>query len=310
MSKRRWISMAAGIFVIAVILAATLLGCGGGDNKNDLEITSDNSQMHQPNEQDVEEARVASQGSSGYLTANLDSGQSGNAFTLPQLQLMVIKTALMKMETAEGDYAKIREDAVAVASSVGGYVESESASRGGEGLTYATLTLRIPSESFDKVVSEVSAMGKVISTQVSTNDVSGEYVDLEGRLRHLQAEESFYMTLIDQARTIQEMITIRGHLDSIQLQREQAQGRINFLNQQIGYSTLTLSVDETSNKEEDKGFLHSMGEAFKSFGRGMGKLAVGFFYALPYLAILAILAGAAWLIVRRTRRGKPTSGEL
>ncbi len=57
---------------------------------------------------------------------------------------------------------------------------------------------------------------------------------MESRLRHLQAEESFYMSLIAKAQTIQEMITIREHLDSIQLEKEKAQGRKNFLDHRSG----------------------------------------------------------------------------
>jgi hypothetical protein len=221
----------------------------------------------------------------------------------------VIKTALMEMEAEKGDYVRIKQDAVAIASAAGGYVEGESASRDDEGLTYATLTLRIPADRFDEVAVEVSALGEVVSNQVSTNDVSAEYVDLESRLRHLQAEESFYLSLIGKAQTIQEMITIREHLDSIQLEKEQVQGRMNFLDQQAGFSTLTLSVDEIApDEEEGESFWDSVGDAFKSFGRGMAKLAVGLFYALPYLVILAVIIAVVWIVVRRSRNER-TPGE-
>jgi hypothetical protein len=149
----------------------------------------------------------------------------------------------------------------------------------------------------------------VKATRVSTEDVSAEYVDLESRLRHLQAEEEFYLSLIGKAQTIQEMITIREHLDGIQLEKEQVQGRMNFLDQQIGFSTLTLSLDEVAPDEDGEGFWNSVGDAFKSFGRGLKKLALGFFYALPYLLILAVIGVAVWLLVRRLRRKGKTGDQ-
>ncbi len=316
MAKKRWIGVVTAVFILLVLLAAVVLGCGE-ENEADLYQAMDESRGGETGS----DTTMWEKGAEESLPAEIGDAQDAYAegepsgitpspisSTLPQLQLMVIKTALMEMETGKGDYARIREDAVAITSAAAGYVEGESSSRDDEGLTYATLTLRIPADKFDEVLTEVSSLGEVVSTQVSTNDVSAEYVDLESRLRHLQAEESFYLSLIGQATTIQEMITIREHLDSIQLEKEQVQGRMNFLDQQVGFSTLTLSVDEVAPDEDKEGFWDSVGDAFKSFGRGLKKLGVGFFYALPYLVILAVIALVIWLLVRRYRR-KGTPGE-
>ncbi len=316
MTRKRWISVTAALVTLTVAVAAAVLGCGGDDEANLLEV-SDESERRGV---DLDKAAPKSEQWQAFPEETNDSmtssmgGEAGMAPTspgsptLPQRQLKVIKTALMEMDVAKGDYANIREDAVAIAYAAGGYVEGESARRDDEGLTYATITLRIPSDKFDEVVSGVSELGEVVSTQVSTNDVSAEYVDLESRLRHLQAEETFYLSLISKAQTIQEMITIREHLDSIQLEKEQVQGRMNFLDQQVGFSTLTLSVDENAPDEDKEGFWNTVGDAFKSFGRGMKKLAVGFFYALPYFVVLAAIAVVVWLLARRHRR-KAAPGE-
>jgi hypothetical protein len=312
MTKKRWIGAAVAITLLLVFAAAMALGCGAeSEQSSDLARDENYWQNGEMDKAGLEESPMgetmgmseSAAGESGAVSSPPVSS------TLPQLQLMVIKTALMEMDTDKGGYAKIREDALAIASAAGGYVEGESASRDDEGFTYATLTFRIPSEKFDEVVSDVADLGEVISTQVSTNDVSAEYVDLESRLRHLQAEESFYLSLIGEAQTIQEMITIREHLSSIQLEKEQVQGRMNFLDQQVGYSTLTLSVDETAPEEDGEGFWNSVGDAFKSFGRGLKKLVLGFFYALPYLVILAVIGVIVWLLVRRSRKSKSPSKE-
>jgi len=304
MTQRRWIGVATVLVLLLVFSVAMVLGCG---EEQGSRVESDEALWYEA-EMDragVEESPTAE---TKDMLSESAAGESGalssppNSSTLPQLQLMVIKTALMEMDTEKGGYARIREDALAIASAAGGYVEGESASRDDEGLTYATLTLRIPSEKFDEVVSDVADLGEVVSTQVSTNDVSAEYVDMESRLRHLQAEEAFYLSLIAKAQTVQEMITIQEHLDAIQLEKEQVQGRMNFLDQQVGYSTLTLSVDETGPEDEGEGFWASVGDAFRSFGRGMGQLAVGFFYALPYLLIAAAIAIVIWLLMRRSRK--------
>jgi hypothetical protein len=314
MTKKRWIGIGAAFFVITVFVASFAIGCGGkGDESRsgDYWVYEDGStgvsdQIKTSGDEDTQLSLEERAGASDYGTMESGVAAPVDSSTLPQLQLKVIKTALMKMEADKGGYAGIREDAVAIAIAAGGYVEGESSSRGDEGLTYATITLRVPADRFDGVVTEVSSLGDVVSTQVSTQDVSAEYVDLESRLKHLQAEEAFYLSLIAKAQTIQEMITIQEHLNSIQLEKEQIQGRMNFLDQQIGFSTLTLSVDETSPGDDEGGFWGSVSEAFKSFGRGLKALAVGFFYALPYLLILALLALVGWILVRRYRKRNDT----
>lgn len=305
MRRKRWIGIAVVLMLLAVFAAAMILGCGGegglgpgvdGDESAWKQAGTENESLEWNSGTEMREAQDE------YAAGEGGISPSPSPSTLPQIQSKIIKAALVKMETGRGGYAEIREDALAIALAAGGYVESESSSRNDEGLTYATLTLRIPADKFDEAVAEVAELAEVISNQVSTNDVSAEYVDMESRLRHLQAEEAFYLSLIDEAQTIQEMITIREHLNSIQLEKEQVQGRMNFIDQQAGYSTLTLSVDETEADDEGEGFWNSVGDAFKSFGRGMKGLAIGLFYALPYLVILAAIGLLIWLLLRRSRK--------
>jgi len=302
MTKRRWIAVIGAIVALSVVIAAFALGCGSGEGQGELWPAA--SEQEKDGVSGGEEPLSLREESADVAYAEPGTGELvADTTVLPQLQLKVIKTALVEMEAGKGDYVKIREDAVAVAKAAGGYVQDESSSRDDEGLTYATLTLRIPADKFDEVMSEVSSLGDVKATRVSTEDVSAEYVDLESRLRHLQAEEEFYLSLIGKAQTIQEMITIREHLDGIQLEKEQVQGRMSFLDQQAGFSTLTLSLDEVAPDSDDEGgFWDSVGDAFLSFGRGLKQLALGFFYALPYLLILLVIAVAVWLLVRRFSR--------
>jgi len=232
---------------------------------------------------------------------NTSPADKSAASTLPEIQAKVIKNGQVKMETERGGYAKIRQDAAALVSASGGYIQDEHSSRDDQGLVHASLTLRVPAEAFDRTMTEISALGEIISSQVNTSDVSSEYVDLEARLRHLQAEEAFYLSLIGQAKTVQEMVTIREHLSSTQLEKEQVQGRMDFLDRQVAYSTLTVSVDEVGPGEEG-GFWNSVGRAFRAFARGMRALALALFYALPWLVLVALVALLACYLVRGRKK--------
>lgn len=307
---RIWKIAAPAFAILALCVGAAVAGCG----EESLEVVRNGDTGF------ADEKTAAREGSlfdsAGYETIDQREGGTGETVplsssvgsTLPELQLKVIKNAMVKMEADKGGYADVREDAVALASGAGGYVQSESSGRDDDGLAHATLTLRIPAAKFDEVMDGISSLGEVVSTQVSTSDVSAEYVDLESRLRHLQAEEAFYLSLIGEAKSVQEMISIREHLSSVQLEKEQVQGRINFLDQQVEFSTLTLSVDEVG-EEDGEGFWNAVARAFKTFGRGLRALALAFFYALPYLVLLLVIAGIVYYLVRRVRRGSRSPRE-
>jgi hypothetical protein len=191
--------------------------------------------------------------------------------------------------------------------SSGGDIQSENTSQQNEAVR-GTFLLRVPFDRFDQVFSDLSGLGKVLTVEVASQDVTQEYVDLEGRIRHLEAQEQFYLDLIAQAKTIQEMISIREQLDQVQLDKEQALGRKNYLDNQTSYSLITLSLAEKSDaRPSGSGFWDRISDAFESFGRACRELLVGLAYALPYLAILAVLVLVGWLLVRRRR--KRGSGE-
>lgn len=301
MKARRAAVMVPILFIVAA--GAFIVGCGEESGREATEPQAVPG-VEQREEGVTRTGTVNSADAEGQGYADLKqvSPSTSSSGGLPELRSKVIKNALVKLETEKGDYARIRQEAVALASSAGGYLESEDSSRDDDGFTYATLTLRVPADRFDEVMEAASSLGELVSSKITTSDVSGEYVDLESRLRHLQAEESFYLSLINQAKTVQEMISIREHLSSVQLEKEQVQGRMDFLDRQVAYSTLTLSVSEKGPREEE-GFWSAVRKALRSFGKGMRALAIGLFYILPYLALIALVIAAVWWFTVRRKRG-------
>ncbi len=303
MARLVWQKMVVcAVVSVAASAAASLAGCGGSGESLREEggvATADEGTRSQDTLA-VEAGSGVGESAEESAGREVTAASRARASSLPEMRSKVIKNALMKMETSRGGYAALREDAIAAASGAGGYLQDESSGRDDEGLTHATLTLRVPADRFEGVMEEVSGLGEVTSSRVTTSDVSGEYVDLESRLRHLQAEEAFYLSLIGKAASVQEMISIREHLSAVQLEKEQ--GRMDYLDRQVEFSAITLSVDEIGEKGAE-GFWGAVGGAFRSFARGMRGLALGFFYALPYLLVLLVLGVAAMLVVRRCRRG-------
>ncbi len=219
---------------------------------------------------------------------------------LPDIGLMVIKTGSVQLEVDRDAYREVRDKIRDAAISSGGYLQGESSAADASGLVHGTITVRVPAEQFDAVFSAISGFGCAGTTTVKTADITQEYVDLESRLRHLQAEEAFYLALIDKAATVSDMISISDRLADIQQQKETALGRQRYLDDQVAYATITTTVSESAGPAT-RGFWSSVSSAFRSFGKAGKYLGLGFLYALPYLLVAGAAGFVLWFLRKKKR---------
>jgi hypothetical protein len=101
-----------------------------------------------------------------------------------------------RMIIYNGEIALVVEDTVAsqekittLASEWGGYISNASSYAYEGGLMRITLTVRVPAEKFNEAMAALRAMALEISSEtIGSQDVTQEYVDLESRLKALEAK--------------------------------------------------------------------------------------------------------------------------
>ena len=107
----------------------------------------------------------------------------------------------------------------------------------------ASLSIRVPSRSFQEAIRQIRALdGEVQSSNVSGQDVTDQFVDLQARLTAKQAEEARYNALLVRANTIDEILKIDSALSNVRTQVEQLTGQINSIKSRTDYSTISMSV--------------------------------------------------------------------
>ena len=151
----------------------------------------------------------------------------------------IIRNASLILIVADPDQAiaRIRQIVAAVS---GAYI-SNSDIRDPESGLPTTLTLRIPSERFDAVITEAKSLAaEVLRDTVNSRDVTEEYADIDSQLRNLKATEEQYLLILTQADDVEDVLAVQDRLRSVRGEIELLQGRINLLDNQIGLSTLTI----------------------------------------------------------------------
>ncbi|MEZ4453228.1 MAG: DUF4349 domain-containing protein [Nannocystaceae bacterium] len=145
----------------------------------------------------------------------------------------IIYTAEMALSVFNLEDAMQRVEQIALAA--GGYVQSMSA---------GYYVVRIPAANLRSVMNGVGGLGLVTSRSLQARDVTEEYVDLNTRIRVLRETQLQLIDLLKKAKTVEEALHVRQALDQVTMELEQALGRLRMLESLIGFSTLTVRLEE------------------------------------------------------------------
>ncbi len=104
------------------------------------------------------------------------------------------------------------------------------------------LTIKVPKAHFDALIDSISTYAEVLDYEnVSTQDVTEEYLDIETRLAtKLQVKERYETILKKKAKTVEDIIYAEDKLGYIQEEIEAAQGRLKYLSNRVDFSTIQV----------------------------------------------------------------------
>ena len=203
----------------------------------------------------------------------------------------IVRTGEISVEVSNVAAAVGRVRALAL--ELGGYVgSSESGSQGQS----ATLTLRIPADRFEDALAGIHKLdGDVLNEATREEDVTTAVVDLEARLKNLQASEVQYRALLTQAVKIEDILSVQTRLDDVRGQIEQLQAQDKELTGLADLATLTVTLvpgavqQATGNWDPGKTVTDAYA-ALVGFGQNIANGVIWFaIVVLPALIGLAIL---------------------
>ena len=159
----------------------------------------------------------------------------------------IIRDGRLDLRVEPDSFGSGAEQVRVIAADLGGYVASgETHIEELDDATYAVgwYTMRIPSDRFDEAVGRVEQLGERVSASLSSQDVTEEYVDLEGRLNYWRQQEGFYSALLDEVTEVSELIALQKQMREVLLTIEQIEGRKRYLDSRTDFATLTVGLTE------------------------------------------------------------------
>lgn len=159
--------------------------------------------------------------------------------------------------------------------------------------------IRVKAEKFDSLVTMITrGIGRFEKKEITRNDVTEDYLDLELRLRIKREAETRYMKLLERAKTVTDVLAIEKQAEELRVEIESLQGKFNYLKDRIAFSTLRVGYYQHISGHS--GFLSKTGKAFKGGAEYFVQFLIGLIYLWPFL--LLVLGGTGIRVLRKRKK--------
>lgn len=194
----------------------------------------------------------------------------------------------------------------------GGYIVESSTYKEDDEHLNGNMTIRIPEEHFQDFLNETEkVVAETISREVTGQDVTEQYVDLEARLTSKQTVEERLLEFMKDAKKTEDLLKISSDLATVQEEIEHLVGKMKYLENQTAYSTINLAMSEimVSIPGIDSKKLNTWDKTKKQLATSMNYiLAAGSGFIvflignLPIFIILAMISMVGYLLIKKRKK--------
>ena len=260
------------IAILSVVLGMAAIACGSGDAENARWSDADVAILSDPERAEFSVTETLTPGAPGQPGALGPPGapapapqmaaaptpipaaamaarparkmlsEVGNASGQPQAQLVTDRRIIIRevdMDLVVEDIQAVIDRVADIAADAGGWVVDSSRyslHRGG-------ISIRVPAELIESTIDELRRVARKVQVeQITSRDVTDEYVDLGARLRNEQVAEEALLALLERADSVEAALNVRRDLRTVQGEIERISGRIKFLEETSAFSLIRVTL--------------------------------------------------------------------
>ncbi len=244
-------------------------------------------------------------GGGGGGAAGGGKGASGVPAMQPR-KLVCTADLQLRVDSAENALKR----AEAIAREFGGFIGSTSLSGRPDGSQTGNVTIRVPVDRFEDALAKLRELGKALQVETKVQDVTGQFVDLEARLRNRKREEQEVLRLYGRGGHLEDIIKVEERLAEVRESIEQLEGQMRLMRSQTDLSTIDIRLSERGEAAVPQPERYSLRYEVRSAAR----VAVDLVRNLITCAIYVVIVGwvfwvplllVIWLVWRRRRRLPP-----
>ncbi len=217
----------------------------------------------------------------------------------------VIKNAYLEIEIEKGKFQETMFELTNLAEQNGGFVtDSQSYSDSEGNLTSGYITLRVPSNKFNSALDKIKEIGTIRDISTSGQDITQEYVDLESRLRNYEAQEKILLELMEKSTKVSDSIEVQKELSNVQGEIEVIKGRMNYLDDMVSFSTISVNFHEPDPLKTATGwgFVEALKKGLRGAVTAFNWIVMVLIATIPLWIILGIAGLIVWQIIKARKR--------
>ena len=295
------------IFLISSLLLV-LAACSSSEDKSSYESADSSS--------DKEMSNVVSGDADGEAESEVATEESSETKTEAPVvasDRMIIHQASLSVNVKELD--KAQSNIEKKVDQYGGYIVESNVYQEDDQTSSGRMIVRIPEKNFEKFLLDAEGVAaEVLERNVTGQDVTEQYVDLESRVKSKRAVEERLLDFMSKAQKTEDLLKISADLSEVQEEIEVMVGKMKYLENQTSFSTIELSmyenrvvVPEIESKElntweKTKKQLATSTNSLLSAGSALIVFFVG---NLPVLLLLGAIGFIVFWIIKRRLRHEP-----
>lgn len=309
-------------FSLIIIAGLILAACGSNSRSLQSPVIPDLYSGGAPAPQEDSFAPPAA-GAPEARSAEQAAANSGSGISAATVERIVIKNAdlVIVVSDVEGRMKNIQ----IMAEKMGGFVVSsnlyQSYTNDYIEVPEAQIVIRVPSEKLEEAIDQIKKDTVEVQTEnISGQDVTAEYVDLQSRLKNYEAAEEQLNEILKKATDTTDVVNIFNQLVYYREQIELVKGQIKYYDEAASLSAITVRIiaEETIKPVvigtwEPKGVALEAVQDLIDFMKGFTEFLIRFvIYNLPVLIVIAIPFYLVFLGARalfRKMRGRKVKKE-
>ncbi|MEH7082438.1 DUF4349 domain-containing protein [Neobacillus drentensis] len=292
--------------ILFIILLVWITGCSASSEEK-------SEKMSQSNDVAMDNAQSGSGKQANFYSSEM--GKAEKTIEPDKIKVqnqMVIYQADLELRVKKFDKTvQTLEDKVI---KYGGYITESNVSKEGKEQVSGSIRIRIPQKNFQAFLHDAeSQAAEVLQRNITGQDVTEEYVDLESRLKSKRVVEERLTTFMKSAVKTEDLLKISADLAVVQEEIEAIEGKMKFLENQTSLSTVNITLYEKNVviPTIDKDKLNTWEKTKKQFMKSINMLLVGlsglvvFIVGnIPVIAILLLL-GFLSVFFYRKKKNRP-----
>ena len=238
---------------------------------------------------------------------------------IPAAERKIIRNAYLSVSVS--DYASAYDALEALADEYDGYVLSASTYDYSDGLpTQGDITLKVDSNALTAVLAEIEEIGEITSRDISGDDVTQEYYDVQARLDQYKAQRDRLLELYEQAETVSEILEVESELGRINVEIDSLEGSFRYLSEMTDLATVNVSlyvpkeyrpaIDTNPWSDFGQKMLQALTNGLNFIINAAANVLFFLLAAIPVLLLLLLLFLIIRAIVRHAGKKNPKKNKI